>query len=107
VVDVFLVDVQDKERFFPSVTVNGDSVRLNVAEAPAKDNEWFRYHIIVNGRRITTRINDQTTVDYIEPEGKKAGNDFTRVLDQGTFALQAHDPGSRALFRNILVKRLP
>jgi hypothetical protein len=107
VVDVFLVDVQDKERYLPSVTVNKDNIMLNVAQAPAKDNEWFRYHIIVNGKRITIRINDQTLVDYTEPEGKKPGNDFTRVLDQGTFALQAHDANSRALYRNIRVKRLP
>jgi len=107
VVDVFQVDVKDKERYFPSVTVNKDNIMLNVAEAPAKDNEWFRYHIIVNGKRIITRINDQTLVDYTEPEGKKAGNDFTRVLDQGTFSLQAHDDKSRVLYRNIQVKRLP
>jgi hypothetical protein len=107
VVDVFLVDVQDKENYVPSVTVTPDNVRLNVARAPARDNEWFRYHIIVNGKRITIRINDQTTVDYTEPEGKKPGNDFTRVLEQGTFALQAHDPQSRALYRSIQVKRLP
>jgi hypothetical protein len=107
VVDVFLVDVQDKERYLPGVTVNKDSVMLRVAEAPAKDNQWFRYHIIVNGKRITIRINDQTLVDYTEPEAKKPGNDFTRVLDQGTFALQAHDANSRVLYRNIQVKRLP
>jgi len=107
VVDVFKVDVKDKDRFFPGVTVEKGQVRMHVAEAPAKDDEWFNYHIIVNGKRIIIRINDQTTVDYTEPEGKKAGNDFTRVLDSGTFALQAHDPKSKALFRNIQVKRLP
>jgi hypothetical protein len=107
VVDVFLVDVQDKASYVPSVTVNKNNVMLNVAEAPAKDNQWFTYHIVVNGKRVTTRINDRTMVDYTEPDGKQAGNDFTRVLDQGTFAIQAHDPGSRVLYRNIQVKRLP
>ena len=33
--------------------------------------------------------------------------DFTRALDKGTFALQAHDPKSKVFFRNIRVKRLP
>lgn len=107
VVDVFLVDVQDKNAYFPSVTISPGNSRINVAESPAKDNEWFRYHIIVDSKRIIIRINDQTTIDYTEPEGKKPGNDFTRVLDQGTFALQAHDPKSRTLYRNIQVKRLP
>jgi len=29
-----------------------------------------------------------------------------RMLSSGTFALQAHDPGSKVLFRNIRVKPL-
>jgi len=31
----------------------------------------------------------------------------TRKLSSGTFALQAHDPGSEVHYKNILVKRLP
>lgn len=80
---------------------------VNVLEAPAKDNEWFEYHIIVNGDRVTLKVDGKTLVDYTEPEGTKAGKDFTRKLDEGTFALQAHDPGSTVAFRNIRVKRLP
>jgi hypothetical protein len=79
---------------------------VNVTEAPAKDDEWFTQHIIVRGNRIVIKVNDKTLVDYTEPEGKQPGKDFTRVLDQGTFALQAHDPGSEVHFRNIRVKRL-
>jgi hypothetical protein len=45
-------------------------------------------------------------VDYTEPPDKKPGNDFTRKLDEGTFALQAHDPKSVVRFKNIRVKRL-
>ncbi len=78
----------------------------NNTEAPAKDNEWFDYTIRVEGKRVTTSVNGKTIVDYTEPEGKEAGKDFTRVLDQGTFAFQAHDPGSTVLIKNIRVKRL-
>ncbi len=78
----------------------------DVLEAPAKDNEWFTETIIVEGNKITVKINDKVVNEYVEPADKKAGEDFTRKLDKGTFALQAHDPGSTVMFKNIRVKRL-
>jgi len=74
--------------------------------APAKDDEWFDYTIRVEGKHIQTFVNGKQIVDYTEPDDAKAGNDFTRVVDQGTFAFQAHDPGSTVYFKNIRVKRL-
>lgn len=79
----------------------------NVFKAPAKDNEWFTEEIIVQGRHIIIKVNGKTVVDYTEPKDKKAGKDFTRKLDKGTFAFQAHDPISVVKFRNIKVKKLP
>ncbi len=80
----------------------------NVDSPPAKDNEWYTQHIVVQGRRVILKINDQTLVDYTEPEGKEAfSNEFERRLGRGTFALQAHDPDSKVFFKNIMVKRLP
>ena len=58
------------------------------------------------GKHVTIKINDQVVTDYTEPDDKKAGDDFTRKIDKGTFALQAHDPGSTVHFKNIRVKRL-
>jgi hypothetical protein len=78
----------------------------DVLEAPAKDGEWFTEHIIVQGKHVVIKINDKVVVDYTEPDDAKPGKDFTRVLDKGTFALQAHDPGSVVHFKNIRVKRL-
>lgn len=78
----------------------------DVLEAPAKDDTWFTEHIIVKGKHVVIKIDGRTVVDYHEPADAKAGNDFTRVVDKGTFALQAHDPGSTVYFRNIRVKRL-
>ena len=55
-----------------------------------------------------SKINDQTVVDYTEPDAKAAfSKDFDRRLGSGTFALQAHDPDSKVSFKNIRVKRLP
>jgi hypothetical protein len=79
---------------------------VNVKESVARDNEWWTQHIIVRGKQVTVKINDQTVTTYTEPPEAKAGNPFTRKLDQGTFALQAHDPGSVVRYRNIRVKRL-
>lgn len=79
---------------------------VKVLEAPAKDYEWFTEHIIVKGKNIVIKVNGKTVVDYTEPKGAQPGDDFTRVLGSGTFALQAHDPGSTVHFKNIRVKRL-
>ena len=80
---------------------------VNINPAPAKDNEWFTQHIIVKGRQIIIKVNDKVVVDYTEPEDKKPGKNFSRKLDKGTFAFQAHDPKSVVYFKNIKVKKLP
>lgn len=78
----------------------------NITEAPHEDNEWFTYTIRVQGRRVVLKVNGQVTVRYTEPKGKKPGERFNRVLGQGTFGLQAHDPDSEVRFRKIRVRRL-
>ena len=78
----------------------------DVKESAAQDDKWWVQHIIVKGKKITVKIDGKTVVDYTEPDGKEAGKDFTRVVDQGTFALQGHDPKSVVWFKNIRVKRL-
>lgn len=71
------------------------------------DNQWWTQHVLVNGRRVIIKLNDKTVVDYTEPEGQKPqSEEFARLLGEGTFALQAHDPGSTVFFKNIRVKRL-
>jgi len=40
-------------------------------EAPAMDNVWFRYEIIVRGNRVETKVNGKTLVVYEEaPDAK-------------------------------------
>ena len=81
-----------------------------VLTAPAKDEEWFKYDIIVEGNHVVIKINDKVVTDYTEnPDelAKLKGKDPGRKISEGTFALQAHDPGSTVMYRNIKVKRLP
>ncbi|MCA9228546.1 MAG: DUF1080 domain-containing protein [Planctomycetales bacterium] len=81
---------------------------VDVSNPPAKDNEWHTEYVKVDGRHVVIKINDTVVVDYTEPEGKEAfSKDFERRLGSGTFALQAHDPKSKVMFKNIQVKRLP
>ena len=80
----------------------------DVFETPVGDNEWFTYYIQVYGKRIILKVNDEVTVDYTEPENpERPEGREGRVLDSGTFALQAHDPGSIVYFKDIEVKVLP
>ena len=78
----------------------------DVLELHVKDGEWYTETVTVQGKHVTIKINDKVVTDYTEPDDKKAGDDFTRKLNKGTFALQAHDPGSTVHFKNIRVKRL-
>lgn len=79
---------------------------VDVLEKNVPDNEWYTETVIVKGKNITIKINDKVVVNYDEPADKKAGEDFTRKIDAGTFALQAHDAKSTVHFKNIRVKRL-
>ena len=74
---------------------------VNVAGSPAKDNEWWTQHIIVQGRKVTVKVKDIIVLEYTQPLGAQPNKDYTRVLDEGTFALQAHDPKSEVHYKNI------
>ena len=80
----------------------------DVKEVYVKDNEWYTEYIKVEGKHVIIKINDKTVVDYTEPEGVKreAGNEG-RVISNGTFALQGHDPKSKVYYKDLLVKVLP
>lgn len=75
--------------------------------ASASDNQWWTQHVIVQGNKVTVKIDGKIAVEYLEPAGAQAGKDFERKLGSGTFALQGHDPKSVVHYRNIRVKRLP
>ncbi len=80
----------------------------DVKEVYVKDNEWYTESITVQGKRVIIKINDKTVVDYTEPENVQRPADMAgRVISNGTFALQGHDPKSKVLFKDIMVKPLP
>lgn len=73
-----------------------------------KDNEWFELSIKVVGKRVITRINGQTIIDWTEPEGAVAPEGHPgRLISNGTFAIQAHDPKSVVYYKDIMVRPLP
>jgi len=76
---------------------------VKVLEAPAKDGVWFTQYIKVDGNHVVVKIDGETVVDYTEPDDVSG----TVRLGEGTFALQAHDPGSTVRYRNLKVRRLP
>ena len=86
----------------------------DIAEAPARDGEWFTEHIIVQGKKVTIKVDGKTVIEWTEPDDWPGlidpanGQNFPqRKVDSGTFALQGHDPGSTIYYRNIRVKPLP
>lgn len=79
---------------------------VNISKSPAQDNKWYTEEIIVQGRKVTVKVDGQTVLEYNEPIGAQPGPQFTRKLASGTFALQAHDPKSVIRYKNIRVKKL-
>lgn len=73
-----------------------------------KDNEWYTEHIIVQGDKVTVKINGKTVMEYVESEDNNRPADAgEKKIDRGTFALQAHDPESVIYYKDIMVKPLP
>jgi hypothetical protein len=79
----------------------------DLAECPVKDEEWFEYHIRVQGLTVEIRLNGKTVNTWTQPPDYTPKMFKGRILGSGTFALQGHDPGSTVLFKNIRVKPLP
>jgi len=79
---------------------------VNVSQSLATDKKWWTQEVIVEGRKVTVKVDGKIVLQYTEPAGAQAGNDFARKLNEGTFALQGHDPGSTIRYKNIRVKRL-
>ncbi len=81
---------------------------VDTREVYVKDSVWFTLYIKVEGKRVITKVNDHTVVDYTEPENATAPKGHPgRLISSGTFALQAHDPKSIVYFKDIMVKPLP
>ena len=79
---------------------------VNIGANFAQDNKWWTQEIIVQGNSVTVLVDGKKFLQYTEPAGAQAGQDFERKLGSGTFALQGHDPNSVVRYKNIRVKRL-
>ena len=75
----------------------------DIREPGHKDDEWFTYHIKVEGKKVTITINGKVVNEYTEPDDHPAK---TKRLGTGTIALQGHDPKSIVYFRNLRIRRL-
>ena len=79
---------------------------VNIPQSLAQDNKWWTEEILVQGRKVTVKIDGKLLFEYTEPSGAQPGQGFDRKLAEGTFALQGHDPKSIIRYKNIRVKRL-
>ena len=71
-----------------------------VIEKILKPDEWNRYEIRCEDKRIRLFLNGTQTVDYTEPDPK--------IPLEGVIALQIHGgPPSEARYRNIRLTPLP
>lgn len=74
------------------------------AEPGHADDEWVTMTVKVEGKKATVTVNGKITNEYTEPEDH---SQKTKRFGEGTFALQAHDPGSVVVVREFKVRRLP
>lgn len=81
----------------------------NVYKQFLRNREWFTLRAEVRGKNIRIYLNGMMVVDYTEPTPVvfASENERDRRLDRGTFALQCHDPGSKARYRAVRVRPLP
>jgi Domain of Unknown Function (DUF1080) len=81
---------------------------VDLAQPPVKDAEWFTQTIIVHGDAIVVKINDKQVVNWTQPPDWDGGREGPgrRITGPGTIALQAHDPTSAVLYKNIRIKPL-
>src|SRR5690606_8955786 len=60
----------------------------DVKEVHVKDNEWYTEHIIVQGDRVTVKINGKTVMEYVESEDNNRPADAgEKKIDRGTFEI--------------------
>jgi hypothetical protein len=69
--------------------------------APSTDDKWFHYYIRVEDNHVIIQIDGKTTAAWTQPEDWEQSS---RRIDEGTVALQGHDPESIVYFKNIMIR---
>lgn len=95
-------ETQVNNTFKPDPRKTGSLYRVKdvMNDSPAQDDKWWTQHVIVKDQTVTIKIDGKTVTEWTETE------DAPKKLGEGTFCLQAHDPGSTVYYKNIRVKRL-
>ncbi|MBN1515651.1 DUF1080 domain-containing protein [Candidatus Sumerlaeota bacterium] len=78
-------------------------------ESPVDETQWFTLNLLVQGKRITVKIDGKTVVDYTEAEKPQRPKEREgRLLkpEGGAIALQAHDPKSVFYFKSVKIRTL-
>jgi hypothetical protein len=76
---------------------------VKVFESAGKDDTWWTQEVVVQGKRVTVKIDGKVLFEFVEPEGPTG----PKKLGKGLFAFQQHDPGSVVRYRNVMVRPLP
>jgi hypothetical protein len=71
---------------------------VKVFDKLVEEEAWFTQHIIADGNHIVIKVNDKTTVDYVDEK-----NTFT----SGYLAMQQHDPGTVVMYKDLMYRKLP
>lgn len=83
---------------------------VDVADKYALDGQWFELYIRVTGHRVVVKVDGTVVVDYTQMEDRsrlvRKDDHFGRFIGQGTFAIQAHDPNSKVMYKDIRVRVL-
>lgn len=83
---------------------------VDLSDHYALDNTWFELYIKVVDKRVQVKVDGVLVVDYTELDDKdrlvREKDHFGRFLSAGTFAIQAHDPTSKAMYKEIMVRIL-
>ncbi|EAZ79520.1 3-keto-disaccharide hydrolase [Algoriphagus machipongonensis] len=78
----------------------------DVRDTFVEDGEWYKETIIVQGDKVTVKVNGEVINEYDETKDRE-GDLGTKKLDHGTIALQAHDPNSVVYYKSVKIKILP
>lgn len=76
----------------------------DVEDPGHKDGEWVTMKLRVEGNQVKVWLNGELHNEWTQTEQHTWKK---KRIDSGTFALQAHDPGSITKIKSMKVKRLP
>lgn len=81
---------------------------VDLDEPLVKDGEWFTETIVVQNDTIVVKVNGKQVVKWTQPADWNGGREGPgrKITGPGTIALQAHDPNSAVLYKNIRIKPL-